>query len=122
MLEVTTFINPSAPAPEGRCVEGDKPQGREGETIALVGASGAGKTTLLHLMGTLDRPQRARCFRHDDMFQMSDKVLAQFGTLHRFCVQFLPASRIHRTGERPVHYCSGKKKDEAENCAVLLGM
>lgn len=31
----------------------------EGEFVAVVGASGSGKSTLLHLMGALDRPDRA---------------------------------------------------------------
>ena len=29
---------------------------RQGETLAVVGASGVGKSTLLHILGTLERP------------------------------------------------------------------
>lgn len=32
---------------------------REGEWVAILGASGSGKSTLLHLLGGLDRPDRA---------------------------------------------------------------
>ena len=38
-------------------------QSRRGELLAIVGPSGSGKSTLLHLMGTLDRPSRARVDR-----------------------------------------------------------
>jgi len=31
----------------------------KGEWVALLGASGSGKSTLLHLVGGLDRPDRA---------------------------------------------------------------
>ena len=32
-----------------------------GEQVAVVGPSGSGKTTMLTIMGTLERPTRARC-------------------------------------------------------------
>jgi ABC-type lipoprotein export system ATPase subunit len=32
-----------------------------GQMASLVGPSGVGKSTFLHVIGTLDRPPRARC-------------------------------------------------------------
>lgn len=50
-----------------------------GTTTALVGASGAGKSTLLHMLGALDRPSAGTVlFRGSDLFQRSDRELADF--------------------------------------------
>ena len=32
----------------------------KGEIVSIVGSSGAGKSTLLHILGSLDRPIRAK--------------------------------------------------------------
>lgn len=97
-----------------------------GETIALVGASGAGKSTLLHVMGTLDRPTSGNVlFGDDNVFQMSDKALAQFrnGSIG-FVFQFhhlLPEFSALENVMMPL-LISGIKKDEAEKVAAdLLG-
>jgi lipoprotein-releasing system ATP-binding protein len=97
-----------------------------GETIALVGASGAGKSTLLHVMGTLDRPTSGRVlFGEDDVFQMSDKALAQFRNRSiGFVFQFhhlLPEFSALENTMMPL-LISGMKKDKAEKVAAeLLG-
>jgi lipoprotein-releasing system ATP-binding protein len=52
---------------------------REGETLAILGASGVGKTTLLHILGALDRPSGGRVvYLGADQFSRSDKDLARF--------------------------------------------
>ncbi|GIW39582.1 MAG: lipoprotein-releasing system ATP-binding protein LolD [Candidatus Binatia bacterium] len=52
---------------------------REGEKLAVVGASGVGKSTLLHILGGLDRPTRGRVlFRGRDVFSGSERELAAF--------------------------------------------
>jgi lipoprotein-releasing system ATP-binding protein len=52
---------------------------REGETLAILGASGVGKTTLLHILGALDRPSGGHVvYRGMDQFSRSDKDLARF--------------------------------------------
>ncbi|MCK5235953.1 MAG: ABC transporter ATP-binding protein, partial [Deltaproteobacteria bacterium] len=52
---------------------------KEGETIAIVGASGVGKSTLLNILGTLDRPSSGEViFGGDSVFSFDDKRLAVF--------------------------------------------
>lgn len=52
---------------------------REGETLAIVGASGIGKSTLLHIIGTLDKPDAGQLFFNSrDVFGLSDEDLAVF--------------------------------------------
>jgi lipoprotein-releasing system ATP-binding protein len=54
-------------------------QVREGEMLAIVGASGVGKSTLLHVLGTLDRPDAGRlAFAGDDVFAFPEKRLREF--------------------------------------------
>lgn len=50
---------------------------KQGERIAIVGASGAGKTTLLHILGTLDRPSRGTVlYEGVDIFSRPERSLA----------------------------------------------
>ena len=60
------------------------------EIVSIVGKSGAGKTTLLQIIGTLDRPTSgAVLIDGEDLFQLSDKQLAQFRNRHiGFIFQF----------------------------------
>ncbi len=52
---------------------------REGEMLAIMGASGVGKSTLLSLMGALDRPTSGRIlFEGKNVFSQSDTELARF--------------------------------------------
>jgi lipoprotein-releasing system ATP-binding protein len=52
---------------------------RQGETLAVVGASGVGKSTLLHILGTLERPSRGKVnWEGEDVFAMDDRTLAAF--------------------------------------------
>lgn len=63
---------------------------QQGEIVSIVGKSGAGKTTLLQIIGTLDRPTSGTVLIDgEDLFQLSDKQLAQFRNRHiGFIFQF----------------------------------
>jgi lipoprotein-releasing system ATP-binding protein len=52
---------------------------RQGETLAVVGASGVGKSTLLHILGTLERPSAGKVhWEGEDVFSLDDRSLAAF--------------------------------------------
>ncbi len=52
---------------------------RQGETLAVVGASGVGKSTLLHILGTLERPSTGTVrWDGQDIFSLDDRSLAAF--------------------------------------------
>jgi len=52
---------------------------RQGETLAVVGASGVGKSTLLHILGTLERPSAGKVrWEGEDVFALDDRSLAAF--------------------------------------------
>ena len=52
---------------------------RQGEVVALVGASGVGKSTLLYLLGALARPTGGQAwFDGEDIFTRSESGLARF--------------------------------------------
>ncbi|MGE5807779.1 MAG: ABC transporter ATP-binding protein [Nitrospirota bacterium] len=52
---------------------------RQGEMLAVVGASGVGKSTFLHILGGLDRPTSGRVLFWDvDVFSLDANKLARF--------------------------------------------
>lgn len=52
---------------------------RQGEMVAVVGASGVGKSTLLHVLGALERPDSGQVmYRGNDVFGYNDEGLASF--------------------------------------------
>jgi lipoprotein-releasing system ATP-binding protein len=63
---------------------------REGETVAVTGASGVGKSTLLHILGALDHPSEGRLHIRDvDVLGLDDDARAEFRNRHvGFVFQF----------------------------------
>ena len=52
---------------------------KQGETIAILGASGIGKSTLLNIIGTLDKPDEGNLlFRGEQILGYNDEKLAAF--------------------------------------------
>ncbi len=52
---------------------------RQGEFLAIVGASGVGKSTFLHILGALDRPSSGKVhYRDVDIYGLDSASLARF--------------------------------------------
>jgi putative ABC transport system ATP-binding protein len=52
---------------------------KQGEFVAIVGASGSGKSTMLHLLGGLDRPSEGKVMIDGkDIYELSEKELSVF--------------------------------------------
>jgi lipoprotein-releasing system ATP-binding protein len=52
---------------------------KEGETLAIEGASGIGKSTFLHILGALDYPDSGKLlFRNEDVYRFDKDKLAKF--------------------------------------------
>ncbi|HET7290866.1 MAG TPA: ABC transporter ATP-binding protein [Vicinamibacteria bacterium] len=52
---------------------------KDGEMLAIIGASGVGKSTLLHVLGTLDRPESGRvALEGEDVFALDERRLRAF--------------------------------------------
>ncbi len=63
---------------------------RQGEMLAIVGASGVGKSTFLHILGALDRPTSGKIFYgNSDIFTLNANQIAAFRNEHvGFVFQF----------------------------------
>jgi lipoprotein-releasing system ATP-binding protein len=62
----------------------------KGEVVSIVGASGAGKSTLLHVLGTIEKADRAEItIDGQEVFNLKDKSLSAFRNKHiGFVFQF----------------------------------
>jgi lipoprotein-releasing system ATP-binding protein len=100
---------------------------KQGEIIAIVGASGAGKTTLLQILGTLEKPSKDNgtelTIDGENVLNMNDKQLSKFRNLKLgFIFQFhqlLPEFTALENVCIPA-FIAGKTKTEAEEEAIKL--
>jgi len=98
---------------------------RQGERLAIVGASGVGKSTLLHILGTLDRPTSGKVlYGAKDVFQLSDRDRAQFRNRRiGFVFQFhhlLPEFNALENTMMPGLIAGLPKKEIKEKALALL--
>lgn len=97
---------------------------RQGEVVAIVGASGAGKTTLLQIIGTLERPDSGKIFFDDqNPMLLNDKKLSAFrneniGFIFQFH-QLLPEFTALENVIIPA-LIGGKSKKQASERAMQL--
>jgi lipoprotein-releasing system ATP-binding protein len=101
---------------------------REGEMIAITGASGVGKSTLLHILGTLERPSSGTVLfgeQQTNLFKLGDTELAGFRNrslgfvfqFHYLLPEFSALENVMMPG-----LIAGQSKSEASDKArELLG-
>jgi len=96
----------------------------KGEIISIVGASGAGKSTLLHVLGTIEKADKAELSINNTMVsKLNDNALSAFRNKYiGFVFQFhhlLPEFTALENICIPA-YIAGKSKTEAHKAALEL--
>jgi lipoprotein-releasing system ATP-binding protein len=97
---------------------------RQGEALAILGASGVGKTTLLHILGALDRASGGSVlYRGADLLEKSDRDLAAFrnreiGFVFQF--HYLLSELTALENASLPGWIAGMPKREAESRAAQL--
>lgn len=100
---------------------------KQGEIVAIVGASGAGKTTLLQILGTLDKPDKIQDttlqINNQEVLKLNDNGISKFRNLHLgFIFQFhqlLPEFTALENVCIPA-FIANRDKKEAESEALKL--
>lgn len=99
----------------------------KGEVVSIVGASGAGKSTLLHVLGTIEKADRAEILIDGtDVGKLNDKDLSSFRNRHiGFVFQFhhlLPEFTALENVCIPAYIARMNRKDAQQRAMGLLEM
>ena len=103
---------------------------KEGESLAIMGASGVGKSTLLHVMGSLDLPTKGAVRYEDrDVYAMCEEDLSRFRNREiGFVFQFhhlLPELNALENAMMPAliaRYSNKKAMDIAKDVLEKVGL
>ena len=96
---------------------------KEGDMLAIIGASGSGKSTMLNVIGCLDRPTSGRyTFDGADVSRLNDNQLAEMRN-KRFGFVFQDYSLLSRISaianvELPLIYSGGGRKHQQALAAL----
>ncbi len=98
---------------------------RQGDSLAVTGASGVGKSTLLNIMGSLDRPTEGVVkFGDRNVYQMEEAVLSRFRNREiGFVFQFhhlLPEFSAIENAMMPALIARNPRKKAAEMAREVL--
>lgn len=97
---------------------------KQGEIIAIVGASGAGKTTLLQLLGTLDKPDAGEIsfddkvvsnLKRNELSSFRNKNIGFIFQFHNLLPEFTALENVCLPG-----LIAGRDKKEVEKKAIEL--
>jgi lipoprotein-releasing system ATP-binding protein len=112
---------------EVRVLKGIDLEIKQGEIVAVVGASGAGKTTLLQILGTLDRSDKGTVtYDGTDISSFNEKELSAFRNSNiGFVFQFhhlLPEFTAIENVCIPAYIAKKSKKEANKRAKELLEM
>ena len=99
---------------------------RQGETVAVIGASGIGKSTLLHIMGTLEKPTSGHVFLAGQRLDALDqkRLAAIRNRKIGFVFQFhhlLPEFNALENAAMPAMIHGLSKRDALDRAESILG-
>jgi lipoprotein-releasing system ATP-binding protein len=112
---------------EVRVLKGIDLEIKQGEIVAVVGASGAGKTTLLQILGTLDRSDKGTVtYDGTDISSFNEKELSAFRNSNiGFVFQFhhlLPEFTAIENVCIPAYIAKKSKREASKRAKELLEM
>lgn len=99
---------------------------RQGEMVAITGASGVGKTTLLHILGALDRPDAGSLrLTGEEVARLSEREAAAFRNRHVGFVfqhhRLLPELTAMENASLPLRIRRVPREAAESHAAKLLG-